>query len=725
MAEEVSATLPPANNGETVNMTQTGADSPQGATDSQAASEGSPESAKRLPTATHVAHIEGALRDIIWSLSCVSLPMLILTATFIGLVYTHKVSNDSSGARNLFSDGTSSADDNAYYINYSATRLITVSSWTSTVTSFASTFVMALCSYPLAKSYLKRSEGGSIQSLPTAYQLRLIIGLIGGGLGALWSWLQYCSWRKRSQMPKLLWLSALSLLGTVMLSFAILAVDTWLHVTTATVIHDTLKPVDQPTLSYGRSLGPSCYGNITSVDGVCIGGNFAGIVTFESISEASRTLLNLSTTNGVLPCTVDNRRFAYLTAAEPNSDLDFQSKTFAVGTVCTPASKHCHLQATSWCPFQEGCWSNVMLLRGMSYDCGPYLYGDLVNNTALNGTWDYASSTGFFLQSSGRSAFSKPFSGPWEDYPNPFYFALGARVPVSNSLATDPEAVQGVADFGFIFSCEVTFYEMTYKIMNGSFADASYSKANRTLAGNFAWSLFYFPSYTQNVMEAGFIGGAQQSNNSQQFADFLGQRFSETALSMVSGVTIESRNLAEQTRERLLVTRLQKAPFFTLIVLNLLYALLGIILAVVALANQPRKTRHLQSRLSIGGLVAALLEPGITKEILPSQSNSGIEGAFAEFYNDGTNNDNSKISVSTITGTGNAVFEKTFVETHDVKEVVTSSTEDDGRPSSHATRASLSGERLTALNSGGSAIPATEPIASTERPRNPDPVQDD
>ena len=51
-----------------------------------------------------------------------------------------------------------------------------------------------------------------------------------------------------------------------------------------------------------------------------------------------------------------------------------------------------------------------------------------------------------------------------------------------------------------------------------------------------------------------------------------------------------------------------KAPFFTLIALNCLYALIGIVLAVLALASKPRVVKPLQARLGVTGLVAALFE---------------------------------------------------------------------------------------------------------------------
>ncbi|KAJ9602514.1 hypothetical protein H2200_013057 [Cladophialophora chaetospira] len=637
-----------------------------------AASQPSGDSSNVLPNALSAYDIGGSHRDIFWALTCVSLPMLLVTGIFIGLVYANRVSNSADSAENPLATDLPN-DSAAYYVNYSAPRLITVSSWASTVASFTATFLMVLISYPVAKNYLRDSKAGSAESLPTVYQLRLIIGVLGGGIGALWSWLQYCSWRKRSKQSRVLWLPALSLLGATILNFAILAVDTWLHVTTSTVGFDAISRVSRPTLSYGRGLLGECYNRTWDSYEVCTGSATAGGYQFPSLSEATMTLTNFSTNNAVLPSSHSNKHFAYLTAAQRDTNVDYLANTFAASTECTPASKICSLQVDQGCNSGGGC-VGANLQAGMPYDCGPALYGDLMFNTGTpfnsgetNGTSATSnSSTGFFFQVFEKPSFLDPLgqSFGYKNISNPFYSALGGRVGASNALGADPEAVYNgmTGDWGFIFSCKSTFYDMKYKVINGTVMVESYTPSNNTLPTNAVWTFGNYFAYTQNALQSAFISGAQQANTSQDFANFLGQRSSETLLSMAVGATAESSNLAEQTRERLLVTRLPKAPFFTLLGLNLLYALLGILLAVLALASQPRTTRNVQARLSIGGLVAALLEPHLPEHALASQKrNSGAEGAFAEYYNDDKHTDEGKVLVNP--GADNAAFEKIFFDT--------------------------------------------------------------
>lgn len=495
-----------------------------------------------------------------------------------------------------------------------------------------------------------------------------------------------------------------------MYRFAILAADTWLHITTSTVNFDAISQVSQPTLSYGRGLESSCYDRTWPTYEVCTGGAVTGGYQFPSLLESTQTLTNFSTINAVLPATLGNKAFAYLTAAQRNPDVDYLANTFAVSTQCSPASKTCQLQVNEGCNSGGGC-VGADITAGMPYNCGPSLYGDLMSNTGTPFNSEYtngtsatsSSSTGFFLQLFKGPSFSNPLGQTYgyQNVSNPFYSAIGGRVAVGNTLGMDSQAIYNdmTGDSGFIFSCQTTFYDARYKVINGTVVVESYSPSNNTLPSNSIWTFANYFAYTRTALESAFISGAQQANTSQQFANFVGQRTSEILLSMTVGATTPSQNVAEQTREHLLVTRLPKAPFFVLIILNLLYALLGIVLAVLALASQPRKTRNVQSRLTVGGLVAALLEAHLPEHVTSSgKSNSGIEGAFAEYYNDDKHKDEGRVLVSS--GFGNTAFERIFLVPATASSHVLTKTHD------HAGPNVMSGE-------GNEDVPTSSPPSRT------------
>lgn len=76
--------------------------------------------------------ISGALKDILIASKILVVPILTLSGVFLALIFSNRLQDDSP----FFDDGVDStinSDGAAYYVNYKATRLITVASWTSTV----------------------------------------------------------------------------------------------------------------------------------------------------------------------------------------------------------------------------------------------------------------------------------------------------------------------------------------------------------------------------------------------------------------------------------------------------------------------------------------------------------------------------------------------------------------------------------------------------------------
>lgn len=215
MASHASAPLFSQSNATAPNaMTQPQQVRPEQSSQDHGGSHGSNnENEKARSTVVAEQKIGGAVLDITWALMCLSLPMVVLTAIFLGLVYGYEVSNSPQASTDLLGRRSSLKDGSAYFVDYSATRLITVSSWTSTVTSLTTTFIMVLVSYPLAKQFYRKSESGLLESLPTTYQLSLLIGLIQGGWGPLWSWLQYCVWKGRNKHTGLLWTALATAMG--------------------------------------------------------------------------------------------------------------------------------------------------------------------------------------------------------------------------------------------------------------------------------------------------------------------------------------------------------------------------------------------------------------------------------------------------------------------------------------------------------------------------------
>ena len=160
---------------------------------------------KTLSVPTKSDRIHGAIDDIAWASLILTVPMLALTLIFLVLVYHYQVPN-------------ATGDSAAYLVNYSATRLITISSWTSTAASIILPFAMILLSYPISRSHLVQSTAADGSSLPTPYQLSLLVGMLGGGLGSLWQYILYHFWRRKSRDTAILSAATAGIVGFSILS---------------------------------------------------------------------------------------------------------------------------------------------------------------------------------------------------------------------------------------------------------------------------------------------------------------------------------------------------------------------------------------------------------------------------------------------------------------------------------------------------------------------------
>jgi hypothetical protein len=155
--------------------------------------------------------MSGRLSDLSLSFVILTIPMLLFSACLLGLVFHNSVSPPSSAFEGQDEAGI-------YYVNLSATSLIFIASWSSSLAPVLTGFALKLISYPLASDFLRSAKSSKAEQLPTPYQLALILRFLnGGGVGALWSWIKYLfTWRAKRQIqpPLLSMLASMALLGS-------------------------------------------------------------------------------------------------------------------------------------------------------------------------------------------------------------------------------------------------------------------------------------------------------------------------------------------------------------------------------------------------------------------------------------------------------------------------------------------------------------------------------
>ena len=140
-------------------------------------------------------NLQGAISDILLSLAVITIPAVLLTAVLLGLITHNQVRQTYSALPGVPDPQTT--ESTALLVNFSATRLLTVASWISTVSSLLPSFVMTLLSYPVARSILNASQKRNRAKLPTPYQLNMLLSVLNGSVGSLWSWAKYQRWKRR------------------------------------------------------------------------------------------------------------------------------------------------------------------------------------------------------------------------------------------------------------------------------------------------------------------------------------------------------------------------------------------------------------------------------------------------------------------------------------------------------------------------------------------------
>jgi len=145
----------------------------------------------------------GAVNNIALAIIVITVPFLVFVGLLLYLVFKFRVQRgDLLPNLQLPSD---SDDTNVYFVDYSATRLTTIASWASNVATILPGFVLTMSSYHLANIYLKQSKKAEnfamgARSLPTPYQLGLLLDMLDGKITAIWNVLNYYFWKKRERL---------------------------------------------------------------------------------------------------------------------------------------------------------------------------------------------------------------------------------------------------------------------------------------------------------------------------------------------------------------------------------------------------------------------------------------------------------------------------------------------------------------------------------------------
>jgi len=165
--------------------------------------------------------------------------------------------------------------------------------------------------------------------------------------------------------------------------------------------------------------------------------------------------------------------------------------------------------------------------------------------------------------------------------------------------------VSKLLGIAYIVRCNVTLYDAVYNWVNGAFHNfTTLTLSNATLSATVNGPLQLNATFgNNNLMSNALL--ATMSNSTQEALDSIAYVYSQTTLGLASGIFRPRVNLQEFTRQQLIVAKIPFAPFYSLIVLDLLCALIGAVLAIVAVVKRDYSGGSL---LTLWGLVAQAFE---------------------------------------------------------------------------------------------------------------------
>lgn len=308
-------------------------------------------------------------------------------------------------------------------------------------------------------------------------------------------------------------------------------------------------------------------------------------------------------------------------APPPTAELslrDYTASTFGMETKCNAVSTQCNLKVQNGASTPFFCSDafqgdvSVMDEEETYPACYPNCYANWYLTYFTNSQRN-ENETGYGLLKGGG---------------NPFYFGLAAlvnkaidTVPLNSSEIVGP--LHG--GMAYVLECNSTVYDVEYDSVNGIITRFDTSKSNDSVANIFKGALGATTVGTDYLKQSASV--AVFSDSMQELCHKFAMSFNRASLSVGASTLQPNDAILAQERSTKLVTRIPKAPLYTLVLANMLFVALGIALAALAIARSGGEVREIQARLSIEGLVANIFEGRRAKERVES-----IENLFEEKY---------------------------------------------------------------------------------------------
>ncbi|KAF9701743.1 hypothetical protein EKO04_000960 [Ascochyta lentis] len=528
--------------------------------------------------------------------------MIAFTVAILTIVFVNEVNLEYCPHPELcpYLDNSGPSNSSEYYVDVSVGRLAFVSSLSSTISFALVASLMTLYGYVVAKQMLRASiQCNKKATLPSPYYMSTLIRILNAEIVPLWDTLsRFCqqphrsykghSFGKQFTTPRVFRLCRAVFVLSLFSSLCIQIADTYLHVVIDATSVTRLLPELNVEHQLSKALAPWYF-----QDDGSYGTNHSKLFWSNALQFIAEDTLRSANTSLFTQTIhkIDSLVFNYTDAQ------GFASRTNT-----------------------------------------PSLFGKIDLNTSfpLN------------LTSQDSDAI---FSNPWR--------WLGkTEIQSDKSDLTAPflnsTQLLWAARFGpvFLLTCNTTVFDVSYSVINNQVSSLTTSKSNGSVAGMVSM-------HSLNSLSGMDVGRNQvvfEINENRTTPDAFIRNF-ELSMSKVMSAPLVVHTVPVsaglvQRRATKVITKLPKLALWLLVASNLLFALLGLVLAVLALKATSPDTRQIQIRLSTAGLAAQLFNPRHAQCKVKDDSN-----LFKENWRDGQVANEVKVGVRR-TSAGGVEFTK-------------------------------------------------------------------
>lgn len=572
------------------------------------------------------------IKTIILPTIIIIFPMAFLVAGLLGLIFGYRVKSEHS----LFTDVSNSdvlRDHTVVLVNYSATRIVFVASWASTLAPLLAGFVMSLLSFRTALMMFHSSSSSEQADLPTPYQYSLLVGLCLASIGRLRRYFSYSA-ETDVVVPPILRRAARNLTLTLVLACIVFGADTAVHYSTSTIAFDQIS-IPQEKLAYGRALSEACLtlsrldnlglpcsrNGITAVDDYdtyAAGQNEIFFLNHDTSSISKIVLVDSDPRKGVNASTQVALLIPQPSTLSPFRD--FRAET--AGVIMT-----CKAVTNTQCNWTDGVLGEETFSQ---FNCSDNFYGILGKMASIDDSGHMikdpdvptlATKPGSVIQYAyfQDSDLNIPYDAVGDlgtflgdsQLINPVYVAIAARfATISQRAGVDMTSDTGIhhvgttANLDLVLNCQYTTYVVDYSWVNSTArVNQMTASPNGTLAElfhgyNFAGA---FSSFDNDLADS--VLQAALTRNSTEFAESLANGYARRIMSVIGPFLSPRENLEEQTRTLLLVAKVPKAPLAILVACCLAYVIFGVTATTLAYRSlRELDVRDLAFRFSLPAL---------------------------------------------------------------------------------------------------------------------------